>query len=146
MNFLRAIAPFLLALLLLFDGIKVDAGAKWFKERTKTNLGAMGISDDRHVDDIWEDAKAATQPLALATRSLVTLLGLYLLLPTDSDEGWLFGLLLFAGAIGCIWLANAIKPKSELPLGKFHPSTARSLSVVFIAVGMAAATLKTIAN
>ena len=134
-DWIRALAPFALALYLMFDSSAVTSGRDWFIESQTKNLEAWKVADaDKRAKSMWQAARDAGRPQSVNRTALVTALGVYLLIPDTAPYGELYGVLLFLSALLSRWLANRLHPRATF--------RADGISLFLVLAGSVGAILK----
>lgn len=152
---IRLAAPFLLTLLLTLWS-PMNSGDSWFRTRVETEIESLGGKDPSEWSpDFLVLAKDRAEPGATCTRGLLTLVGLFLLIPT----GWggiLPAVALFFGGIVTIVAASRMDPghrykvtdetgrtTTRTLLGQ-ELSQSKVIGIGLVVVGLAAATVRLI--
>lgn len=140
MELLRTLAPFALAVLLLVDKVGGRDGEQWFLKSARQDLESLGAKNpDAYATTFWQKAQVAKRPGALYNRILATSLGIYLLLPDQYlDAG---AIVLFAIAVGAVWIVGKIAPPAKENAGPSGRSRAgvATLALVLLIAGCAVA-------
>jgi hypothetical protein len=143
--YVQAIAPFVLALYLLFENPFPTKGKSWYTDRLKKNLTNLGVKEpEKQLNDFWIDTQAASQPANFAATCLASFLGIYLLLPIDSKNGWLYGVGLFFVGILLVAVARRLPPQRKLNKDRsdLTISISQWLSAFVVGGGLVASVLK----